>query len=77
MNGFRISIIIALASLGLIASEDKALAVPSCSVTFSAVAFGTNINVLSGASVDSAGTATISCSNFGTGRTPTWWCASA
>jgi spore coat protein U-like protein len=66
MNVFRIMIIAALASLGLIASEDKALAVPSCSVTFSAVAFGSNINVLSGASVDSAGTATISCSNFGT-----------
>jgi spore coat protein U-like protein len=65
MNGFRMTIIVALASLGLIASEDQAHAVPSCTVTFSAVAFGSNIDVLSGASVDSAGTATISCSNFG------------
>lgn len=67
MNGFRIAIIVAMAALGLLANGDKALAVPSCTVTFSSVAFGTNIDVLSGASVDSAGTATISCSSFGTG----------
>ncbi|MDB5543934.1 MAG: spore coat protein u [Hyphomicrobiales bacterium] len=65
MNWFRMTLIVALASLGLIASEDKAHAVPSCTISFSAVAFGSNIDVLSGASVDSAGTVTISCSNFG------------
>jgi spore coat protein U-like protein len=65
MNGFRIAMIVALASLGLIASKGAALAVPSCSVSFSSVAFDANIDVLSGASVDSAGTATITCSNFG------------
>jgi spore coat protein U-like protein len=61
------TMLVALAALGLLASEDRAHAVPSCSVTFSAVAFGGDIDVLSGASVDSAGAATISCSNFASG----------
>jgi spore coat protein U-like protein len=67
MSFFRMTMLVAWATLGLIASEDKAHAVPSCSVTFSAVAFGADIDVLAGASVDSAGAATISCSNFGGG----------
>ena len=61
----RLALIFALATLAAIASEHTALAAPNCSVTFSSVAFGPNIDVLSGASVDSAGVATVSCSNFG------------
>jgi len=40
----------------------------SGSVTFTSVAFGTNFNILAGAAIDSTGTMTVSCSNFGAGQ---------
>ncbi len=45
-----------------------AQAAPQCAVTLSGISFGGNIDILAGGAIDGAGSATIACSNFGSGE---------
>ncbi len=46
----------------------RAAQAQTCTASYSNLAFGSNINILAGASIDSAGSMTINCSGFGPGR---------
>lgn len=50
------------------AGAGQARAAAICTVTFSPIIFGANINILSGAPISGVGSATIQCAGFGVGQ---------